>query len=151
MIKYYNIIYRLYYMSSLSTKSIMLVDDEEEMIILYQQFLRQLGYRVESFKDPVLALDNFKDHSEKYSMVITDFRMPSLSGIELASKMRKMNDNVIINLITAFNVDDGMKNDGNYKLAQIHKIFQKPIRLSELKEEIQSCLEDKEKETKKLS
>lgn len=135
-------------MSSLSTKSIMLVDDEAEMVALYKEFLKQVGFKVDSFTDPVLAFDSFKDCSEKYSMVLTDFRMPSLSGIELASKIREINDNVIINLITAFNVDNDMKNDVNYKSAQIHKIFQKPIRLSELKEEIQSCLNDKEKETK---
>lgn len=118
----------------------MLVDDEEEMVTLYKEFLTHVGFKVDSFTDPQLALENFKQSSDKYFMVLTDLRMPSLSGIDLACKIREINENVVINLITAFNVDDDMRKNERYRSANIQKILQKPIRLSTLKEEIQSCL-----------
>lgn len=68
-----------------------------------------MGYEIDSFTEPSIALEKFKQSSQKYSMVLTDLRMPSMSGIELAQKIREIDDNVIINLITAFNIDDDLK------------------------------------------
>jgi len=113
--------------------SILIVEDEIELASLYREFVNDLGYDVDSFTDPSLALEHFKYSSKEYSLVLTDLRMPSMSGIELALKMREMNDTMKIFLMTAFDVTD-IENQIQYKLARIDRIIQKPIKLSILKD-----------------
>ena len=113
--------------------SILIVEDEIELASLYREFVNDLGYDVDSFTDPSLALEHFKYSSKEYSLVLTDLRMPSMSGIELALKMREINDRMIIFLMTAFDVTD-IENQIQYKLARIDRIIQKPIKLSILKD-----------------
>jgi len=113
--------------------SILIVEDEIELATLYREFVNDLGYDVDSFTDPSLALEHFKYSSKEYSLVLTDLRMPSMSGIELAFKMREINDTMKIFLMTAFDVTD-IENQIQYKLARIDRIIQKPIKLSILKD-----------------
>jgi len=112
--------------------SILIVEDEIELASLYREFVNDLGYDIDSFTDPSLALEHFKYSSKEYSLVLTDLRMASMSGIELALKMREINDTMKIFLMTAFDVTD-IENQIQYKLARIDRIIQKPIKLSILK------------------
>jgi CheY-like chemotaxis protein len=68
--------------------SILIVDDEIELAILYREFSNGLGYDAISFTDPSLALEHFKSGNKEYSLVLTDMRMPTMHGIELATRMR---------------------------------------------------------------
>jgi DNA-binding response OmpR family regulator len=113
--------------------SILIVEDEIELASLYREFVNDLGYGVDSFTDPSLALEHFKYSSKEYSLVLTDLRMASMSGIELALKMREINDTMKIFLMTAFDVTD-IENQIQYKLARIDRTIQKPIKLSILKD-----------------
>ena len=77
-------------MSSLSARSIIVVDDELELASLFKTFLKNQGYNVVSFTDPVLALEYFKETADKHSLIITDLRMPGMCGIDLANKIREI-------------------------------------------------------------
>ena len=82
--------------------SVMVVDDEEELANLFRTFLERSGFDSVSFTDPLSALDHFSQNHDKYSVVITDWKMPNLDGIQLAKKIRKYNTTVKILLITAY-------------------------------------------------
>jgi two-component SAPR family response regulator len=59
--------------------------------------------------------------------------MPGMTGIDLAYKIRKeLSSSIKIFLITAFDISD-LKDQSNFKLADIENIIQKPIKLSHLK------------------
>ena len=64
-----------------------------------------------SFTDPVLAIEYFKETADKHSLIITDLRMPGISGIDLAKSIRQINSNVKIFLMTAFDTGDLKEND----------------------------------------
>ena len=85
--------------------------------------------------DPVLALKYFKETSNKHSLIITDLRMPGLNGLELAKKVRELNINIRIFLMTAFEIRD-LENHVDFKMAKIDRLIQKPVRFSNLKEMI---------------
>jgi DNA-binding response OmpR family regulator len=121
-------------MSSIA-RSIIVVDDEIELASLFKAFLNKEGYNTISFVDPVLALEYFKETSEKHSLIITDLRMPSLCGIDLARKIRELNKDIKIFLMTAFDVGD-LENQENFKMAKIDRLIQKPIRFSDLRQMI---------------
>jgi two-component system, cell cycle response regulator CpdR len=89
-----------------SVLSIMVIDDEEELSILFDNFIKALGFDSISFTNPLQALEHFKANLDKFSIVITDMRMPGLCGLELANKVRDLNESVKIFLITAFDTDE---------------------------------------------
>ena len=120
-------------MSSTTTRSIMVVDDEMELAIMFRSFLENEGYNAITFVDPVLALEYFKQTSDKPSLIITDLRMPGLCGLDLAKSIRTLGPpDIKIFLMTAFDARD-LEASSNYIQARIDKLLQKPIRLSELR------------------
>ncbi len=86
------------------SRSIIVVDDEPELASLFKAFLKNQGYDVVSFTDPVLALEYYKKTSDKHSLIITDLRMPGICGIDLAMKVREFDNKIKIFLMTAFDV-----------------------------------------------
>ena len=120
-------------MSSTTTRSIMVVDDEMELANLFRSFLENEGYNAITFVDPVLALEYFKQTSDKPSLIITDLRMPGLCGLDLAKSIRTLGPpDIKIFLMTAFDARD-LEASSNYIQAKVDKLLQKPIRLSELR------------------
>ena len=122
-----------------SAYSILVVDDESELATLFKAFLDKEGHTAISFTDPTLALEYFKQTPDKHSLIITDLRMPSLSGLQLAKKIRKINTDIKIFLMTAFETKD-LENQDEYKEARIDKLIQKPIRFSDLRRLINDAL-----------
>jgi signal transduction histidine kinase/ligand-binding sensor domain-containing protein/CheY-like chemotaxis protein len=63
---------------------ILLVDDEAVVLKVSRAMLERLGYRVESYIDPLAAADAFHAAPNRYSLLLTDFAMPKLDGVKLA-------------------------------------------------------------------
>jgi DNA-binding NtrC family response regulator len=88
------------------TQSILVVDDELDIVVIFKQALSRQGYTVFGFTDPVLALEHFKINSEGYGLVITDVRMPRMSGLELAANIKAIKPDTKVVLMSAFEVSD---------------------------------------------
>ena len=99
-----------------------------------------MGYDTVIFTDPLMALEFFKQWTKEFSLILTDLRIPRMSGIELAAEIRKFNDKIKIILITAFMVEHLMISE-TYKLVEINEIVQKPIKIAALREIIDSVLQ----------
>lgn len=119
--------------------SILIVDDEEELAALFKHSVTSMGLDALSFTNPLLAFEYFKNNNNKFSLVITDLRMPGICGLELAKKVKELNDSVKIFLITAFDTTD-LESSEAYQSAKIDKVIQKPIKLSNLKKMIEETL-----------
>ena len=80
--------------------SIAIVDDEEDLVNLFSDALTSSGYDVCSFIHPQLAYNCIKENPKKYSVLITDYRMPDMNGLELAKCTLMLNKkiNIIINV-----------------------------------------------------
>ena len=131
----------MYNAMSSTIRSIIVVDDEVELAILFKTFLENQGYNAFSFVDPVLALDYFKQTSDKHSLILTDFRLPGICGIDLAKKIREINNKIKIFLMTAFDTQ-GLEDNEDFKIAKIDRLLQKPIRFSDLREMINDALKN---------
>ncbi|MBU4305040.1 MAG: sigma-54 dependent transcriptional regulator [Candidatus Omnitrophica bacterium] len=79
---------------------ILLVDDEKDLLEWLSVVLRKEGYIVKSTTSAEEALLWFKQ--ESFDMVISDIRMPVLSGVELLRQVKKHNPEVIVLMITAY-------------------------------------------------
>lgn len=69
---------------------ILVVDDEPSMVQLAEAILSKLGYKVISYSNSILALEMFKDFPEQFDLVITDFKMPKLDGVELCRRILRI-------------------------------------------------------------
>ena len=78
---------------------VLIVDDEPDIITPLQITLEDNGFQVDSFNDPILALENFRKRS--YSLLILDINMPKLNGFELYTKIKKIDNKVRVCFLTA--------------------------------------------------
>ena len=119
--------------STTSSSRILIVDDEMDIANSLKRFIIKSGFDAISFTDPLLALEHFTLLHNRYSVIITDLRMPGMSGLEFTNEIRKINPSVRVFLISAFDTSD-LENNSNYKTAKIERVIQKPIKFSIFKE-----------------
>ncbi len=113
-----------------------IVDDEDDINVLFSDALKRIeGVTIVPFNDPRIALEHFQKNKDDYVLVISDFRMPGLNGTELLRKMKETNKHVRTILMTAFEMEDVVLREYT-KREIINSFFQKPVRLTELIEEV---------------
>ena len=78
---------------------ILVVDDEEIVLVALYETLRRERYQVVTTSDPATALAELK--KQEFSVIITDQRMPTLTGLELLGQAREIQPNASRILITA--------------------------------------------------
>ena len=121
-------------------KLVAIVDDEQDITTLFHDALRSInGITIFAFTDPILALEHFQKNKDAYVVVISDFTMPRLNGTDLLRKMKDMNKYVRTILMTAFEMEDAILSDYTQKKI-INGYFQKPVRLTNLIEEVHTQL-----------
>ncbi len=69
---------------------IYVVDDEPMLLELATVVLEPLGYKIESFRDPQTALRAFAATRQRPSLIITDYAMHSMNGLELVAACRSL-------------------------------------------------------------
>ena len=79
---------------------ILVVEDDELMRTFLTQILREEGYRVQSAEDGKEALE--KIQNADFDLVITDLKMPKLSGIDLMREIQKEKPEIRWIIITAY-------------------------------------------------
>ncbi|MBI5524355.1 MAG: PAS domain S-box protein [Desulfarculus sp.] len=84
---------------------ILFVDDEKLLVELYTLTLERLGYQVVSAQDGQAALDLFRGDPQGFDLVITDFSMPVMNGLEMAREMLKLRPQLPIILTTGYQLE----------------------------------------------
>lgn len=82
---------------------ILFVDDEDLNVELNSERLTRLGYEVIATTSSLEALEIFKNDPRRFHLVITDYTMPNLTGVELARRLLKVRDDIPIILCTGYN------------------------------------------------
>ena len=118
---------------------IMVVDDEYDIVHIVRRHLERWGYSVDTYTDPAFALQIFKNNPDRYSMILTDIRMPEMSGVTLATLMRKAKPEIKIVIMTAFEIEP---QDLSMNLPNIthDDILKKPFSLLQICEAVKKQL-----------
>jgi two-component system chemotaxis response regulator CheY len=90
-------------MGSSSAQHILVVDDEEAITYVFERYLSIAGYRVSTANSGADALRAFA--ADPADLVITDFRMPGMNGMELIAGLRALASGLPALLISANPVD----------------------------------------------
>jgi len=81
---------------------ILLVDDEELLARALTQLLERLGYRVTASFSSIEALDCFRQTPLDFDLVITDFTMPHMTGLDLAKNIKNLRSDIPIILSSGY-------------------------------------------------
>jgi two-component system, OmpR family, response regulator ChvI len=85
--------------------TILLIDDDPSISLLFTQYLRSAGMVVDSYTDPEKALTHFIESDYRhYDLVITDIRMAHLNGFELYQQLKSLDPNLQIIFVTALDI-----------------------------------------------
>ena len=88
--------------------------------------LQENGYSVNTFTNPIVAFEHLLKNPDKYELVISDYRMPYLNGCELGTKVKELNGNIKVILISAYDSIEDNNNKLNFEL------LRKPVTLQKL-------------------
>jgi len=121
-------------------ESILLVDDEKNLLTVMEDFLKSLGYRVVSQANSRKALDMVKASPQRFDLVIADMTMPNLTGLELSRNILAINPNMPIILCTGFSES---VTESSAKKIGIKEFIFKPIPLRQLARSIRRVLDGK--------
>jgi DNA-binding NtrC family response regulator len=107
--------------------SILVLDDDFDITTLIKIALQRHGYNVLGFTDPFLALEHFKINHSTYSLVISDLRMPSMSGFQFIQNIKFIRPKINVLLMSAFDVIGDSEFSTQSSKYEIDGFLQKPI------------------------
>jgi DNA-binding NtrC family response regulator len=111
--------------------NLLVVDDDPDIAhVLKQGFLKN-GFLVSAFTDPQEALKNFQSNSMDYCLMLSDIRMPGMSGIKLAKKVKEINPDVKVILMSSFEIGDN-EFSKVFPSTQVDGFVQKPVGIENL-------------------
>ena len=108
---------------------LMIVDDDPEVRIIVAEFLQDFGYQVIQASSGAEALDLLTQTSD-LRMIITDIRMPDMSGIDLADLATQRRRGLKVILISGYFVSQQVK----------RRFLRKPFRMRDLEAAVRAEL-----------
>ena len=117
-------------------KRILIVDDDESLRWVTQAQLQQSGYEVSAAADGASALETIRQAPP--DLVITDLRMPGMSGLELLKKIRADYPEILVIMVTAFGT---VENAVEAMKAGAYDYVTKPVNMDELRLTVDRGLE----------
>jgi two-component system cell cycle sensor histidine kinase/response regulator CckA len=115
--------------------NLLVVDDDSDIAHVLKLGLLKNRFLVSAFTDPEEALKNFQSNSEDYCLMLSDIRMPGMSGIRLARKVKEINPNVKVVLMTSFEINDN-EFSKVFPSTQVDGFVQKPFGIENLTNKI---------------
>jgi CheY-like chemotaxis protein len=121
-------------------ETLLIVEDEEMLMMSLQMVLVEKGYNVLTAGDGFTALKIFKEDKNNIALVLTDFGLPNITGLEVCRKIKEMNPNERIILATGY-LDPDMKT--KFIEEGIEHFLYKPYDLRQVLKEVREVLDKK--------
>jgi signal transduction histidine kinase/CheY-like chemotaxis protein len=119
---------------------ILVVDDEEAIVVLEQRILERNGYRVTTCTDSGCALALFEKDPQDFDLVITDYTMPGITGLELTGLLHNLRSDIAVILCSGYNPSTkGKLHHDN----AISSFIWKPINVTKFLQSVRKVLDKK--------
>ncbi len=123
-----------------SNKHILIVDDEEAILTVLKSSLKKLGannYDVVTARDGFAALTELQ--KQKFDVVITDYNMAEMDGLELMETVRYLQPTAKVLMITAYGND---MLEAEARRLQAYRYLTKPLEIDTFRRIVQEALGD---------
>jgi DNA-binding NtrC family response regulator len=107
---------------------LLIVDDEEIALANLEYVLSKEGYEVVGLQSGAAALERLKQ--EEFNVVVTDFRMPKVDGMEIIKRCREWHPDTQLIMITGYPTE---RSDAEVMDKDTYHLIAKPFRLDEVR------------------
>jgi DNA-binding response OmpR family regulator len=118
-------------------KRILIVDDESDVNLALRIVLEDNNFIVDSFNDPLRALENFK--ADMYDLAILDIKMPKKDGFEVYKEILKIDNRVKVCFLTAGDINYRSLKE-TFPTLDENQFIRKPIENIELIQQIHKII-----------
>jgi CheY-like chemotaxis protein len=87
------------------TFSVLLIDDDADILTILKHSLEQAGMHTYGFTNPMLAVEHFRRNADNYDIVVTDIRMPHMSGFQVARAVKQIRPDIKVAFATSFDIN----------------------------------------------
>ena len=108
---------------------VLYIDDDELLLLVIERLLHRAGYRVTATQDVAQALDMLSHSPTRYDLVLTDFNMPGMSGLQVAEAIRQARPEIPVVIISG-DISDNL-NDAATRLG-VSALIQKQYAFEQL-------------------
>ena len=115
---------------------IYLVDDEEMMLNIAEAILAANGYRLKKFLDPMSALDSFSREPHKPALLLTDYNMSPIDGVELSARCKSEHPELKVLIVSGTAGPDIVIDRPD----TVDRFLTKPYQLAELVDAVRALL-----------
>jgi CheY-like chemotaxis protein len=117
--------------------TVLVVDDNEDLLETFSLILKKHGFRVITAGDGLAAIDLYQRYN--FDIILMDIVMPEMDGIEAFRKIREMDPEAVIILMTAYSEDESIQ---IVKSEGVHRVIRKPIKIEQLIDMIKEATEE---------
>lgn len=121
-----------------SVITLLYVDDEEMNLFLFEKSF-ETDYKIITALSGEEGLEKLEKKSDEIIVVISDMRMPGMSGIEFIKKARENYTRIAYFILTGFEYSDEI--DAALKAGEIQQFFTKPFDIDQIRGAIQKAVE----------
>jgi DNA-binding NtrC family response regulator len=117
--------------------AILVVDDNQDLLNTFAMILKRRGFSVQTASDGAAAIDKFKE--QDFDVTLMDIVMPQMNGVDASRKMKEINPEAPIILMTAYSDDELLQ---TARKQGVRQIIHKPVRIDQLIELIMKAADD---------
>jgi two-component system cell cycle sensor histidine kinase/response regulator CckA len=117
---------------------VLYIDDEAALVQVVTRMLQRMGYVVEGFTHAEQAVESFRAEPKRIDLVVTDFSMPGMSGLDVAVELRAIRPDICIVLVSG-SVDDGLV--ASARAVGVREVLYKANTVKELCESVHRLLQ----------
>ncbi len=123
--------------------NIMLIDDDEGCLDSLKSSLELQGHKCTAFSFPEKAIEDYSKNYPQYDAVITDMKMPVMTGLDVLKQARTINKDTKVIIITAYgDVETAISAVNN----RAYAFFGKPLNFKELMETLDKIKNEKKEQ-----
>lgn len=120
--------------------TILIVDDDIDILTVTGRSLEHAGFKVHAFVDPLTALHHVRNDCKYCQVLVSDIRMPGLTGFQLVRKVKDLRPEMKVIMMTMFEVNKP-EFEAVFPSTPIDAVIRKPFTPSQLVEKIRGFLD----------
>ena len=107
--------------------AVLIVDDEPDLANLFTHALKAADLNAIGFDSPLAALEYTRENHHTICLIVTDWKMPDMNGLELTKKVNEIDNEIGVMLMSAYELDED-------QLKEINKedYLKKPVHMTKL-------------------
>jgi PAS domain S-box-containing protein len=117
---------------------ILYIDDDEAQVFLVKRMMERWGYRVSAYIEQLEALQALLGGAQHFDLVVTDFNMAGLSGLDVARAIRDAQPDIPVILVSGY-INEDLRAQADE--IGVRELLPKPFEIEELRDAMQRLLE----------